>query len=52
MRNAYSGNSGVLDFDREPFFADAWNPDDNSYFNATVKYHIADHRPLWAEFDI
>jgi endonuclease/exonuclease/phosphatase family metal-dependent hydrolase len=51
MKEAYTGNSGVFDFDREPFFADAWNagPD---YFNTTVKYHIADHRPLWAEFSI
>jgi endonuclease/exonuclease/phosphatase family metal-dependent hydrolase len=51
MQNAYAGNSGVFDFDHTPFFAGAWNrsPD---YFNTTVKYHIADHRPLWAEFNI
>jgi endonuclease/exonuclease/phosphatase family metal-dependent hydrolase len=51
MQNAYTGNSGVFDFDHTPFFADAWNlsPD---YFNTVVKYHIADHRPLWAEFNI
>lgn len=51
MSQAYSGNSGVFDFDRSPFFADAWsvNP---AYFNAAMKYHIADHRPLWAEFNI
>lgn len=51
MQNVFSGNSGVLDFDRAPFFNAAWtkSPD---YFNATVKYHIADHRPLWAEFNI
>ena len=29
----------------------AWNVDPD-YFKAAVKYHIADHRPLWAEFDI
>ena len=51
MKQAYSGRSGVFDFDRTPFFATAWNrsPD---YFNTAVKYHIADHRPLWAEFDV
>jgi endonuclease/exonuclease/phosphatase family metal-dependent hydrolase len=51
MKNAYTGNSGVFDFDHAPFFADAWNsgPD---YFNTTIKYHIADHRPLWAEFGL
>ena len=51
MQNAYTGNSGVFDFDHTPFFVDAWNLDQD-YFNAAVKYHIADHRPLWAEFDI
>jgi endonuclease/exonuclease/phosphatase family metal-dependent hydrolase len=51
MQDIYSGNSGVLDFDRTPFFANAWNVSPE-YFNTTVKYHIADHRPLWAEFDI
>jgi endonuclease/exonuclease/phosphatase family metal-dependent hydrolase len=50
MQESYS-NSGVLDFDRAPFFADAWRTG-SDYFNATVKYHISDHRPLWAEFRI
>ncbi len=49
--DAYTGNSGVFDFDREPFFADAWNSS-YDYFNTAIKYHIADHRPLWTEFDI
>ena len=51
MQQHYTGNSGVFDFDHTPFFAEAWNrsPD---YFSATVKYHIADHRPLWAEFNL
>jgi endonuclease/exonuclease/phosphatase family metal-dependent hydrolase len=51
MKDVYTGNSGVFDFDRTPFFIDAWNisPD---YFNTAVKYHIADHRPLWAEFNL
>ncbi|MEE8321895.1 MAG: endonuclease/exonuclease/phosphatase family protein [Gammaproteobacteria bacterium] len=51
MKDAYTGNSGVFDFDHSPFFVDAWNSSPD-YFNAVVKYHIADHRPLWAEFDI
>jgi hypothetical protein len=51
MQNAYTGNSGVFDFDRTPFFVNAWDVDPD-YFNAAVKYHITDHRPLWAEFDI
>lgn len=51
MQKVYSGNSGVFDFDRGPFFIDAWNFSPK-YFNITMKYHIADHRPLWAEFNI
>ena len=51
MQEAYTGNSGVFDFDRGPFFADAWSMGAD-YFNRAVKYHIADHRPLWTEFRI
>lgn len=51
MQAAYRGHSGVFDFDHDPFFIDAWNRGAD-YFNRAVKYHIADHRPLWAEFEI
>jgi endonuclease/exonuclease/phosphatase family metal-dependent hydrolase len=51
MKRRYSGLSGVFDFDRVPFFAEAWNAGQD-YFNATVKYHISDHRPLWTQFFI
>lgn len=51
MQDSYTGHSGVFDFDHTPFFADAWHTGQD-YFNASVKYHIADHRPLWAEFNI
>lgn len=51
MQDSYAGNSGVFDFDHTPFLADAWHTGQD-YFNAVVKYHIADHRPLWAEFNI
>ena len=51
MKTAYTGNSGVFDFDRAPFFADAWAVGE-AYFNAAVKRHVADHRPLWAEFSV
>jgi len=50
MQNAYV-RSGVFDYDHTPFFADAWNTGE-SYFNTTLKHHIADHRPLWVEFAI
>jgi len=51
LQDAYSGMSGVFDFDRAPFFGNAWAVG-QSYFNAAVKHHIADHRPLWAQFNI
>jgi endonuclease/exonuclease/phosphatase family metal-dependent hydrolase len=51
LQNAYAGHSGVFDFDREPFFASAWAVGAD-YFKAAVKYRIADHRPLWVEFNI
>ena len=51
IKDRYTGQSGAFDFDREPFFADAWQTDPKYFFKA-VKNHIADHRPLWAEFEI
>ncbi len=51
MKAVHTGKSGVFDFDRTPFFNAAWNVS-AKYFNTTIKRHIADHRPLWAEFDI
>lgn len=51
MQDAYTGKSGVFDFDRAPFFGAAWNTSPD-YFDTSIRYHIADHRPLWAEFDI
>ncbi len=51
MNNYYSGKSGVFDFDHEPFFIDAWEKSPE-YFDTAVKYHIADHRPVWGEFDV
>jgi len=50
MQNVYV-NSGVFDLDHTPFFANAWDVGP-SYFNAALKYHIADHRPLWVEFTV
>lgn len=49
LKQIYTGKSGVFDFDHTPFFAQAWSQSPD-YFKAAVKYHIADHRPLWAEF--
>ena len=51
MKKAYTGNSGVFDFDRKHFFSSAWDVGPK-YFNTVVKRHIADHRPLWVEFNV
>ncbi len=50
MNSKFTGNSGVFDFDGG-IFADAWQnrPGD---FRDIIKFHMADHRPLWAEFNV
>ena len=50
LKDAYI-QSGVFDFDRKPFFAKAWDRS-KKYFKKSIKYHIADHRPLWTEFKL
>jgi len=55
MKDAFKAGGevgGVFDFDADPFFKDAWNPQDDSYFQSVIKYHIADHRPIWFQFAI
>ena len=51
MKDIYTNRSDVFDFDGAPFFKDAWAKSPK-YFQAAIKYHMADHRPLWAEFAI
>lgn len=41
--------SGVFDFDGA-VFADLWQTRPGSDFEAYVRYHLSDHRPLWAQF--
>ena len=50
MNSKFTGKQGVFDFDG-CLFADAWN-NRRDDFHSIIKYHIADHRPLWAEFNI
>lgn len=47
MKEAFTGKSGVFDFDNEPFFKAAWNRSEK-YFQTVVKRQLADHRPPWA----
>lgn len=51
LKQHFTGQAGVFDFDAAPFFAAAWQRSP-AYFRKAVKFHIADHRPLWAEFSI
>ncbi len=41
--------SGVFDFDGA-VFADLWEARGRADFEAYVRYHLSDHRPLWAQF--
>ena len=48
------GKIGVVDFDNA-VFRDLWKSDNThkkEYFFKYIRYYIADHRPLWAQFDI
>lgn len=48
------GKIGVYDFDNV-VFRDLWKSDTShkkQYFFSYIRYYMADHRPLWAQFDI
>ena len=40
---------GVFDFDGA-LFQDLWNEESSKEFEAFIRYHISDHRPIWAQF--
>lgn len=42
---------GVFDFDGA-VFRDLWQQETPKEFDAFVRYHISDHRPIWAQFDL
>ena len=43
-------NDGVFDFDGG-LFADLWTSRGSADFDAFMRFHISDHRPIWAQFD-
>ena len=47
----FSGRIGVFDFDGA-LFHELWKSRPVKDFLAFMRYHISDHRPLWAEFMI
>lgn len=46
----FAGKLGVVDFD-SALFAGLWEEDQRDFFKY-IRYYIADHRPLWAEFTV
>lgn len=48
-KNRFTGACNVFDFDGA-LFQDLWQQRTPSQFQSYVRYHISDHRPLWAEF--
>lgn len=47
----FSGRMNVFDFDGA-LFGELWKADNRKQFLAYTRFHISDHRPLWAEFAI
>jgi len=43
-------DDGVFDFDGA-LFKDLWNSTSSREFEAFIRYHISDHRPIWAQFE-
>jgi endonuclease/exonuclease/phosphatase family metal-dependent hydrolase len=48
-RGRFTGETNVFDFDGA-LFRDLWQKRPGSPFLSYLRYHISDHRPLWAEF--
>jgi endonuclease/exonuclease/phosphatase family metal-dependent hydrolase len=48
-QDRFTGESNVFDFDGA-LFQDLWQQRPGSPFLSYVRYHMSDHRPLWAEF--
>ena len=49
-RTRFTGACSVFDFDGA-VFRDLWQTRTAKQFRDYVRYHISDHRPLWAEFE-
>jgi endonuclease/exonuclease/phosphatase family metal-dependent hydrolase len=48
-KTRFTGASNVFDFDGA-LFHDLWQSRPGAPFLSYLRYHISDHRPLWAEF--
>jgi len=48
-KDRFTGACNVFDFDGA-LFQDLWQQRTQARFQAYVRYHLSDHRPLWAEF--
>ena len=50
VKKRFTKKSNVFDFDGG-LFQEAWETR-REEFEKIIKFHVADHRPLWAEFEI
>ena len=48
-RDRFTGSTNVFDFDG-CLFADLWQQRPGKPFLSYLRYHMSDHRPLWAQF--
>jgi endonuclease/exonuclease/phosphatase family metal-dependent hydrolase len=48
-KDRFTGECNVFDFDGA-LFQDLWQQRTAKQFQSYVRYHLSDHRPLWAEF--
>jgi endonuclease/exonuclease/phosphatase family metal-dependent hydrolase len=48
-KDRFTGGCNVFDFDGA-VFQDLWQQRTPAQFQSYVRYHVSDHRPLWAEF--
>jgi hypothetical protein len=48
-KDRFNGACNVFDFDGA-VFQDLWQQRTAAQYQSYVRYHISDHRPLWAEF--
>jgi endonuclease/exonuclease/phosphatase family metal-dependent hydrolase len=48
-KDRFTGACNVFDFDGA-LFQDLWQQRTPAQFQSYIKYHLSDHRPLWAEF--
>jgi endonuclease/exonuclease/phosphatase family metal-dependent hydrolase len=49
-QGCFTGRMGVFDFDAV-VFPELWSGRGRADFNAYLRYHLSDHRPVWMQFE-